>query len=430
MRTSGMVMPMMRSLALVFALSMAAGFAAEPANWPNWRGPGEKGSIEHGKYPVKWDPSEVAWKAPLPGKGCSTPVIWGERIFVTAPVEGKDAVLAFDLQGKSLWQTKFGPEDAGKHRNGSGSNPSPATDGKGVFVYYKSGTLASLDLDGKVRWQTNLVAAFGPDNLYWDQGTSPALTKDLVILARMHHGDSWLAAFDKQTGQMRWKVARNYETPVEGDHAYTTPLVIEHEGKEALLVWGAQHLTAHETTDGKLLWSCGDFNPKAVGYWPAVASPVVSGDFVAVSCGRADRGQPRFYGVRLGGKGDVTSTHKVWYREDTGTFVPTPAAYKGKLYLVRDRGEVECVDPATGKTVWQEAFPRASSNYYSSPLIANGVLYGIREDGMVFVARVEDKFELLSEIKMGERIIASPVPLAPGRLLIRGERNLFCIAGN
>lgn len=419
---------MMRSLVLVFLVAATTGAIAGEARWPGWRGPNDNGSAPDGSYPTQWEPDRVTWKAPLPGKGCSTPAVWDDRIFITAPSNGVDSVIAFDRNGRSLWQTSFGPEDKGRHRNGSGSNPSPVTDGKSVFVYFKSGTLAALDFGGKVRWQTNLVAGFGPDELYWDQGTSPVLTRDAVVMARMHGGESWVSGFDKGNGKLLWKVARNFETPVEGDHAYTTPLVIERDGKEMLLIWGAQHLTAHSAADGKLLWSCGDFNPRASANWPAVASPVVAGDVAVVACGRADRGQPRFHGVRLGGTGDVTATHKVWNREDTGTFVPTPAETGGRIYLVRDRGEVECLEAATGKTVWKGAFPRGSANFYASPLVVGGVLYAIREDGVVFVARVGDKFELLSEIPMGDRIIASPVAVAD-QLLIRGERNLYCIAG-
>jgi outer membrane protein assembly factor BamB len=419
---------MKRSLTLLFILAVAFEATAQRANWPGWRGPNENGSTAGGTYPVKWDATNILWKVALPGKGCSTPIVWNQRIFLTAPTNGLDGVLAFDWAGKPLWQTTLGSEQAGKHRNGSGSNPSPVTDGKSVFVYFKSGMLAASDLEGAVRWQTNLVAGFGPDTLYWDQGTSPVLTKDYVVIARMNEGESWLAAFDKTTGQMRWKVPRNYETPVEGDHAYTTPLVIEQQGKEAVLVWGAEHVTAYEANDGKLLWFCGGFNPQKVANWPAVASPVIAGNVVVVASGRADRGKPRLYGVRLDGTGDETATHHVWERDDTGTFVPTPAEYKGRIYLLRDRGEVECIDPATGKTVWADALPKASANYYASPLVANGMLYAIREDGIVFVARVEGKFELLAENQMGERIIASPVALS-NRLLIRGERHLFCIAG-
>jgi outer membrane protein assembly factor BamB len=280
-----------------------------------------------------------------------------------------------------------------------------------------------------VLWQTNLAQGFSLDNLYWDQGTSPVLTQADVVVARMHHGDSWLAAFDKVTGQMRWKVARNYETPVEGDHAYTTPFIIQHEGKQAVLVWGAEHLTAHDTEDGQLLWSCGDFNPQAVANWPVVASAVVARNVAIVACGRADRGQPRLYGIKLGGTGNVTATHRLWKREDTGTFVPTPAEFQGRVYLLRDRGEIECLDPLTGKTLWKDAFPKSSRNFYSSPVVAGDKLYAAREDGTLFVARIQNKFELLTENNMGEQVIASPVAAA-NRLFIRGEHHLFCFAND
>lgn len=401
---------------------------AEPTHWPKWRGPNDSGSTRQGTYPVQWEATNTLWKAPLPGKGCSTPVVWDQHIFLTAPINGLDGVLAFDWAGKALWQKALGPEQEGKHRNGSGSNPSPATDGKAVFVVFKSGELAALDLDGRVRWETNLVAGFGPDTLYWDQGTSPVLTRDHVIIARMNEGESWVAAFDKVTGTMRWKLPRNYETPSENDHAYTTPLVIEQAGKEAILIWGAEHVTAQDASNGQLLWSCSGFNPKKTPNWPAVASPVMAGNVVVVASGRADRGAPRLFGVRLSGSGDVTATNRAWERDDVGTFVPTPAEYKGRIYLLQDRGEVHCLDPATGKTLWKDALPKASANYYASPLVASGILYAIREDGVVFVARVEGKFELLAENHMGERIIASPVALS-NRLLIRGERHLFCISG-
>lgn len=402
--------------------------AAQPGvlPWPRWRGPADQGSTDHGTYPVQWDASKPTWKAELPGKGCSTPVVLeGGRIVLTAPVEGRDAVLAWDWDGKPLWKTVLGPEVAGKHRNGSGCNPSPASDGQGVFVAFKSGTLAALELDGRLRWQTNLVEAYGRENLYWDHGSSPVLVGSVVVMARLHAGDSWLAAFDRQTGQLRWKVARNFKTPTEGDQGYTTPLVVREAGCESLLVWGAMHLTSHDPADGSVRWSCGGFNPQAQAFWPAVASPIVVGDMAVVPYGRSDRGQPRLHGIRLGGSGDVTDTHRVWLREDTGTFVPSPAAAQGRVVLVRDRGEVEALDPVTGKSLWTGAFPRSSANYYASPLLAGGRLYAAREDGKVFVAEAGDTFRVLAENDMGERVVASPVAVAD-RLLLRGEQHLFC----
>ena len=416
-----------RWFAVCLAL-LAGGLASAPAqtNWPRWRGPQDNNSIENGVYPIKWDAEHVLWKAPLPGKGCSTPMIWQQRIYVTAPVNGRDALLALDWSGQLLWQTVFDGENPGKNPHGSGCNPTPTTDGQAVFVYFKSGTLAAVDLGGKVRWRTNLVARYGSDTLYWDHGTSPVLTERYVVMTRMHHGESWLAAFDKASGELSWKVARNYVTATEGDHGYSTPVVIRHRGQEALLVWGGEHLTAHDTTDGSLFWSCGDFNPANRVMWPAITSPTLIGDIAIIATGRNDKNEPRLHGIRLGGASDVTATHRVWKREDTGPFVPSPCAYQGRLYLLRDRGEVECLEPATGKTIWRDTLPRDRSNYYASPLIASGQLYAAREDGVVFVARVGDRFELLAENKMGESIIASPVAVS-NRLFLRGEKHLFCV---
>lgn len=418
----------------IFALGCIAAtiatnsLAASPTRWANWRGPNGDGSTVEGKYPVNWsETNNILWKTPLPGKGCSTPIVWDDKIFVTAPSDGQDAVLALDWNGKELWRTKLGTERAGKHRNGSGSNASPVTDGKNVFAYFKSGTLAALDLAGKTLWQTNLVEAFGRDTLYWDHGTSPVVTEKFVVMARMHQGESWLAAFDKQTGELKWKTARNYQTPQENDHGYTTPLVIRHEGKEALLTWGGERLTIHDAADGKLLWSAAGFNPNSGKNWPAVATPVLVGDVAIVPFGRSDRGTPLLYGVKLGKTGELETTNHLWTRNDTGTFVPSPTVWQKNMYLLRDRGEVECLNPLTGAAVWKDSLPKASANYYGSTAIADGKLYAAREDGVFYVANVDKKFEVLAENNMGERVIATPVFLN-NRILVRGEKNLFCLA--
>lgn len=401
---------------------------AEDGDWTSWRGPQDLGSIEVGEYPTKFDATNVLWKSPLPGKGCSTPIVLDQTIYVTSAVDGRDGLLAFDWSGKEKWKTVFGPETAGKHRNGSGSNASPVTDGEAIFVYYKSGMFAAVELDGTERWNMDLVERFGKDTLFWDHGTSPVLTKNHAVMTRMHKGESWLAAFDKVTGEMVWKEPRNYETKMENDHGYTTPLVIDYQGTESLLVWGAEHLTVHNASDGKVVWTCGNFNPDENKLWPAIASPVIVDDMTVIAFGRNDRKIPRLYGIRLDGTGDVTETNHIWKRTDIGTFVPSPVAYKGRVYLVRDRGEVECIDPKTGKNVWSGKFPKAKSNYYASPLIAGDKIYAPREDGVVFVASVaNDNFELLSKNDMDEPVIGSPVP-SSNRIFIRGENHLFCIA--
>lgn len=391
--------------------------------WPRWRGPGDSGSVSTGIYPVEWsDTKNVKWKVKLPGIGCSTPAVWGNRILVTCGADAQNAVLAFDWTGNKLWQTDIGPENEGKHRNGSGSNPSPVTDGESAFVYFKSGHLAGVNLDGNLLWKTNLQERFGTVKLYWDLGTSPVLTAKHVVVAVMHGGESFVAAFNKTDGELVWKVARNYETPVEGDHSYATPIVIQHAGREAVLIWGAERLTLHDAADGNLIFTCAGFNPEQKRNWVAVASPVISGDIAVVPYGRGSR----LTGIQLGGTGDITKSHRLWTTNDNGSFVPTPAAANGRIVIVGDKGEVHGIDAKTGKPVFDGRLPKHRAKYYASPVVAGKHLYATREDGSILVASIEGEFSFLGENIMHERIIASPVPVA-NRLLIRGEKHLFCI---
>ncbi len=412
-------MPKFSFLFAVFSLAFVSLLPAD--NWPSWRGPNDNGSATGGKYPVKLtDEAKWAWRVALPGKGCSTPVVWEDHIVLTSPVKGKDALLAYDWNGKKRWQTVFGKEKPGKHRNGSGSNSSAVTDGKAFFVFFKSKTLAAVDFDGKVLWRKDLNE-YGRDTLYWDFGTSPVLTEKHVVMALMRERNSWLLAFDKRSGELAWKAERNYKTPREGDHSYSTPIVTKQAGRETLLVWGAERFTAHDAANGKILWSCEGFNPQKRNNWVVVSSFVKVGDIAVVPYGRGSK----LAGIKLSGKGDVTGSHRVW-ETDASSFVPTPAAHEGHVYTVRDRGEVLCTNPLSGETLWKGQFPKDRASYYSSPAIAEDKIYSAREDGTVFVAQIDGGFKLLSENAMGERIIASPVPVN-NRLLLRGEKHLFCI---
>ena len=410
------------------ALLTVPAVAPKSSGWPAWRGPSGSGCFFSGCFLVLWSAQDVAWKIDLPGKGVSTPIVWQDRIYLTTPADGQDALLALDRSGKQLWLTKLGAESAARHATlASSCNASPVTDGKALFARFRSGRLAALELNGKVRWQLNLVEKFGPENLYWDQGSSPVVTDHFVILSRMHHGESFVAAFDKQTGEQRWLQKRNYQVPAENDNGYSTPVLFNYKNRPAVLIWGADHLTAYAVADGTLLWSCAGFNPAGTQNWPAIATPVIAGGIAVVPVGRDDRNQARMHGIRIDGSGDVTATHRAWQRDDVGVFCCTPVEYEGRVYLVRHRGGVVCLDPATGKTLWEDAFPRKSSSYFSSPVVAHGILYAAREDGTVMAARVGDRFELLSENPMGERIVSSPAP-ANGRRLVRGDNRLFCIA--
>ena len=411
-------------LILGVAVLSATVLQAEQLRWPSWRGAADAGSTAKGSYPAKLDDEHLVWQADLPGRGCSTPIVWDDLIILTSAIEGEDAVLAFDWKGKKVWDATLGKMRKGKHRNGSSSNPSAVTDGTHVFAYFKSGNLGALDMKGKVLWKHNLQQRYGRDTLYWDIGTSPVITRGHVVMAVMNDRKGFLVAFDKATGEEAWKVERTYETPVEGDHSYATPHVLEEDGRQVLVVWGAERVTTHEAATGKLISECAGFNPQKRNNWVVVSSSVVVGDMVVVPYGRGKC----LAGVKLGGKGDVTKSHRVWERLDNkGCFVPTPAVHDGKVYILGDRGQVHCLDPETGKTVWEAKLPRGAQSYYSSPTIADGKIYVGREDGKLMVAELNEGLKVLFERDFGKRIVASPVPVGD-RILLRNDSHLMCFA--
>jgi outer membrane protein assembly factor BamB len=401
--------------------------AAAADNWPQWRGPTADGVAADGEYPVEFsNEKDVAWKVTLPGVGCSTPAVWDDAIFVTCGIDGNDGVVCYGMDGEERWRKTLGPERAGKHANGSGSNPSPVTDGERVVVYFKSGSLACYDFAGKELWQINVQDKFGKDTLWWDLGTSPVLADGKVIVAVMQDGDSYLAAFDVKNGELAWKEPRQFERPEESDQAYTTPEVVSIDGQDQLVVWGADHLTGHDLATGKMIWQCGGFNPNEEGYWRVIASAATEGGIAVVPYGRGNF----VAGVRLGGEGDVTKSARLWEKEGRaiGADVPAPVAKDGRAYLLGDKGRIACLDVKTGDEVWTYELPRNRNKYYASPMLAGDKLYCVREDGAVLVGRVsEDGFELLAENEMGESVIAAPVAIRDG-LLIRGREHLFRIA--
>ena len=395
----------------------------------HWRGPNQNGNFGPGDYPNALNENTLKWKTPLPGKGTSTPIIVQNKLFITCPSDGADSLISFDLHGKELWRQNLGSEVSGKHRNGSGSNASVATDGDRLFVYYKSGTLAGLDLDGNVLWKHNLIEQYGPDSLYWDHGTSPVVTPTGVVMVRMHQGESWLASFDPKTGTLQWKTPRNYETPTEGDHGYTSPILTELNGKKVILLWGAQHLTAHDPTNGSVLWSCGDFNPTHKNFWPAVATPVLLDDIAIVPFGRADKRQPRLHGIQLSGSGDVTASNRIWKTDDHSCFVPSPATDGKHALVLSDRGVIAAIAPKTGEQIWKLNLPEHRSSYYASPSVAGNLLYAAREDGTLFVVDIRESGRIVSEQDLKERIIASPVAFNH-QIIIRGESHLMSFSNH
>ena len=413
----------------VIGILVLSATVLQAENWPQWRGAGAKGVAATGRAPVKLSPEEnLVWKVDLPGRGCSTPVVWGDRIVVTCGIDGADGVLAIDWDGKELWRTTFGKEALVRHKQaGSGSNPSAVMDGEHVFVYYKSGTLAALTMDGGVVWKKNLQKDYAPDGLKWDLGTSPVIAGGNLVVAMMHSKNpSFLLSFDKATGKEAWKVSRDLDAPLEANDAYTTPLVVQIDGVETIVCWGGDHLTGHDVRTGKELWRHGDFNPQQVKNWRVIASAAATEGVAIVPFGRGDY----VGGVKMGGKGDTTKTRRLWTKKGVGSDSCSPAVRDGKAYVLtdrgRERGTVTCLEATTGKELWKTTFAKSVASYYASPTIVGNRIYCARADGAVFCGTITDQgLQNIVESNLEDTFIASPVAV-DGKLLLRGHEFLWC----
>jgi outer membrane protein assembly factor BamB len=405
-------------------------------NWPSWRGPALDGVAAGRGYVSSWSPTEhVLWRVKLPGLGASTPAVWGNSVVVTCAIDGKDAAVCFDRSGQELWRRELGAEKPGKHKKATGCNSSPVTDGTHVWVYFKSGELAALKLaDGAVVWQTNLQRRFGEDTLWWDLGTSPVLTSKAVIVAVMQTGPSYLVAFERATGNLLWKQDRMLDAPDEAAQSYSTPVVTvgdpaKGEPDEVVFVLGADHVTAHDAADGKELWRAGGLNPTQHKYFRSIASPVVAGDLVIAPYARGET----ITAIRRGGTGDVTASHVAWVRADLGADVPTPAVKDGRVLVCTDKGRVECLDAATGKTLVRTELAKNRNAYSASPVIVDGRVILVREDGAASVLEwpaaagaAADAFKMLGEGGVEEMTVATPA-CVDGRIFLRTHDSLWCL---
>lgn len=382
---------------LFFAMLMA--FASESALgadvWPQWRGPDQNGFASRGEYPVKWDEqTHILWKTPIQGNGSSTPVVSGSTAYVTAGIDGKNSLIAVSMDdGSPKWTISIGKDRGGKHRKGGGSNPSAVIKDDLVYAYFRSGDLACVDKEGSIVWELNTQEKYGEDNLQWDLGTSPLLTDHALVIAVMQRESSYVVAFDLLTGERQWKVDRNLDAPKEANDSYATPLsvVIDGEeavidGKEAIAVMGADHLTIYDAEDGTLMGKVGGLNPGQVPNFRSIASPVASGDIVVCPYSRGDTVTAIGMQKTVAGEGENSV---VWFRDDVGSDVPTPAIAGDQVIFVggskKQRGTVSSLDLQTGKTRWSLQVPLSRHDFTSSPLVAGDHVYITGEDGTTHV---------------------------------------------
>jgi outer membrane protein assembly factor BamB len=413
----------------------------EPQNWTQWRGPLSTGAAPDADPPVEWSETKnVRWKTALPGVGHSTPVVVGNRIFVTAAVPyGKaltpkpdtapgahDNVLVTHHHksvvicvardtGKILWERTVDqrrPHEGG-HYTGSLASASPVTDGESVYAFFGSRGLYCLDLDGKLRWKKD----FGKmsSKHAHGEGSSPVLHGDTVVVNWDHEAQSFIVAFDKKDGAQRWRAPRDEVT------SWATPIVFEHNGKPQLIVSGTTRVRSYDLASGKVNWECGGLSHNVV------ASPVAGDGMVFLASSYETRAM---FAIRLdGAKGDITgSDHVVWTLRRSTPYVPSPLLYRGSLYFLRHyQGILSRVDAKTGKAPNAPTRLAGLREIYASPVAAAGRVYVTGRAGTTVVVSHEDQPKILALNRLDDRFNASAV-LVDGEILLRGERHLYSIA--
>lgn len=406
--------------------------AEDADSWPQWRGDQQNGVAAGRSYPKSWSQKDgIKWKTPIQGLGGSTPVIADGKAFLTSGIGGQNQLLAIDVQsGQQLWSTSVGSDRGNKHRKGGGSNPSAVTDGKFVVAYFRSGDLACVDLQGEVQWQVNLQEEFGEDTLWWDLGSSPTLINDLVVVAVMQSGPSYLVAYDVQSGDQVWKTDRTLNAPEEAAQSYATPLALK--DRDLIAVMGADHLTIHSARDGRELGRVGGFNPDAEKYFRSISSPAVVGDLIVCPYSRGATVTTCRISDVIAKKGRNSI---VWHRDDLGSDVPTPAIHNGRVYFASDnkmsKGKITAVDVESGKDIWSVQLPKARVSFSSSPLVAGNHLYVTGEDATTYVIGPLDSEtpEVVASNRLDDSepfTVASPVPV-DGGLLQRTRHAIYRI---
>lgn len=434
-------------LLIISAVYMpAASAAGSGSNWPQWRGPESKGISTDKGLPSEWSPTKnIRWKTPIAGRGHSSPIVWGNRIFLTTSIEGAALpkptapkhmlgdeemqhpdwagsdhsytfkVMCVDSEtGKLLWeQVPYeGPVFDHRHRKNTYASPTPVTDGKYLYAFFGSEGLYCYDFSGKQLWKATLG---GIPQLGMGPGSSPVLYENLVIVTCDQDigKGSFIAALDRMTGKEVWR------KPRETRATWATPLLIKTPERTELVVSGAETTISYDPKDGKEFWRVKGVESHAI------PSPLVGHGLVFLSAGSQAK---RAMAVKLGGNGDLTNTPFVVWEYAKGTaYVPSPILYEDYLYLMTDRGILTCLDAKTGQVKYEGGRVPVPATFTASPVAFGGMILLTSEDGETFVLKSGPKLEVIRTNSVGEPVYASPA-IANGKIYIRGEKNLFCIS--
>jgi len=405
----------LRYLSIIFSLLfLNSSLVIKAQNWPCWRGPNGDGTSSETSLPVRWDSvTNVLWKVPVPGTGYSSPVIWEDRLFLVTAVQAtqEKILLCFDCRnGNLLWKTTVlkTPFEK-KHDNNSFASGTPATDGTRVYVSFldqQDIVVAAYDFSGRQVWLQRPGTFQSPHGY----SCSPVIYKDKVIINGDSQEGSFVAALDRATGKILWKVP--HPNP---SHSFSTPIIRNIAGKIQMIFCGNREIASYNLDDGTKYWFASgpseDF----------CSSPVYNekSGLVLVSSAWPVR---ILVAVKPDGRGDVTKSHVLWQTRKGAYYVPSPVCTDDYLFTTMTTGQVHCIEIATGNTLWIENL----GLQYPSPVLADGLIYMPNDKGVITVIKPGPKFDYISKNSIGEGMFASPA-ISNGRIYLRGFNNLFCI---
>jgi outer membrane protein assembly factor BamB len=445
MRSSSSHLSAIAGLALI--LSAPVDTAAQ--QWPGYRGPGGTAvAAASAAPPVTFDTTSPSWKLTLPGLAHSSPIVWDDRIYVTTAVApGADTsvrtgnsdaagigaandmvahtwrLMAIDrATGKVIWDREAytGVPRLKRHVKASHASATPATNGRVIVALLGSEGLFAFDMNGAVKWKQDLgvmdVGLVGDPTYQWGPASSPVIFENLVIVQNDRHKDSFLAAFDLETGKEVWRATRD-ELP-----SWATPLVYTGSGRTELVTNSGKFIRGYDPRTGRELWRMSDADTQV-----KVPSPVAAGGLIIVTGGWPSNGRP-IYAFRPGLTGDVAPDAALAWRTERGSpYTPTPVVYEGVLHVISDNGILTAYDTATGARIYQQRVSETAGAFSASPIVAAGRLFLASEDGEIFVVRAGRTYELLASNKIGEILMATPA-VAGNTLIVRSQHQLFAFA--
>lgn len=401
-------------LRLLTVLILGSASSIHAADWPSWRGPNANGHSSESGLPIRWDTKSIVWKTALPGIGQSSPIIWGDRIFLTAALDkgNKRVVLCVDrLKGTILWQHEpwSGAAEPSHAMNGWAS-ATCVTDGERVVAFFGKGGLHCYSMDGKLLWSRDLGAFAGA----WGTSACPIIVGDLVIQNCDAIKDATIVGIDKKTGKTVWQTPRL--APEKG--GWSTPVLVDAGTRKEIVVNGEAEVKAYDPATGKELWSCKTFAGRGE---PTVAPDK---DRVYVVNGLAGD----IYAIKTGGSGNVTKSHMAWHTpRKGGRDQPSPIVVGQYLIVANMVGLTTCYDRATGKEIWKD---RLRGSFTASPIAAGGLVYFLNEAGETFVIEPGPALKVVAENSLGAAkgdLFRASLAASNGQIFARSHSHLYCI---